>query len=91
MDSHHTQDQIVAAFAKAPQILAQLTAAGVALPYFELFADASGTLWLGKHPTVAQLELACTLVQSSRPNFDREPEMGITFCCGLVAHVPLTS
>jgi hypothetical protein len=87
--SHHTEEQIQAGFAKAPGILKQLQEAGVSLPYFKLFADASGALVLGERGrdtiTDEQVELATNLVKSMRPYdmMGRSKKIGITFCCGL--------
>lgn len=68
--SHHTKEQIQAAFARAPEVLEQLQKAGIPYPAFELYADASGRLRLGWEDegiTGAQLRLAQDLVRSVRP------------------------
>lgn len=85
------------AFLKAPTILRELKQAGVRLPRFELFEDASGRLILGKASQITdeQLNLAADLVHSLRISWCMEcmtdPEhagadhdVAIQFCCGLV-------
>lgn len=87
--SHHTKDQIQKAFMKASKILAELEEAGVRFPYFLLFPDASGTLFIEKQSTDKQYRLACSLVSSNRiapTSGGYNDEVGIAFCCGLVDH-----
>jgi len=81
--SHHTEEQVTAAFAHAPKILRELTEAGVQHPHFQLFSDASGTLNLGPNPTQDQRTLATNLVFSNRWSSDTG-DVKINFCCGLV-------
>lgn len=68
-DSHHTKEQVRAAFARAPEILEQMIAAGCRLPRFELFIDGSGRIALGDEAVVTdeQLRLAQRLLRSTRP------------------------
>ena len=84
-EEHHTPEQVSKAFAKAPEILSELVEAGVKLPRFELFEDASGSLILGKEGEITnkQWELASNLVYSRRPLMC-DDRIGIAFCCGLV-------
>lgn len=89
--SHPTQDQVARIFENAPSVLRQLARAGVENPSFQLFADGSGTLWLGDREdlTEDQLNMACTLVRSSRGTYNPTPggtDFGITFCYGMVDH-----
>ncbi len=84
MSAHHTPEQVQKAFALAPKILQLMKDAGVKLPKFELFEDASGSLILGREGEITneQYELASNLVYSRRAMYgDR---IGIVFCCGLV-------
>lgn len=86
---HHTKEQVAAAFARAPEVLNELTEAGVPRPYFQLYADASGMLVLGNeddHITSQQYELATRLVRSNRQHmcWSDERIIAIDFCCGLV-------
>lgn len=66
---HHTKTQIAAAFARAPAVLEELQAAGVDNPRFELYADASGRLYLGEEGkvTLEQYTLAGKLLRTARP------------------------
>ena len=66
---HHTPEQVDLAFAYAPKILRELKEAGVPVPCFELYEDASGRLRLGNEGqeiTRKQLSLAQDLLQSVR-------------------------
>ena len=85
-ESHHTPAQIAAAFAKAPKILAELTTLGAEYPSFELYGDASGTLWIGREPAKPLLYRAQELVRSNRLTLGMSEHVGIQFCCGLVEH-----
>ena len=94
-DSHHSPEEIKAAFEKTPGILNQLKEAGCKYPRFELFEDASGYLILGKEGEVtgSQWELASNLVHSVRTRWcmecledapqEHKHEIAIQFCCGL--------
>jgi hypothetical protein len=98
LDSHHSPEQIQAAFNAAPQVLRKLEQAGIAGPSFELCADASGKLILGREGTLTteQIRLACDLIFSNRLRVcprcvmrkphasDYQHEIEILFCCGLV-------
>jgi hypothetical protein len=84
-ESHHTSEQVAAAFAKGPHILAELVTLGVPYPSLELYADASGTLWLGDDPTDLQITRATELVKSTRFTHIGST-LGISFCCTLVDH-----
>lgn len=86
-ESHHTYEQSDAGFLKAHHVLSELVALGVPYPCVTLYNDASGTLWLGQTPTEAQIERACDLVHSNRLT-QHGDTVGISFCCGLVDHVP---
>lgn len=81
-DEHHSEEQIAEAFNKAPKILAALVRVGVPLPSVTLFADASGSLNLGKAKdlTYAQMKFATEQVHSNR--------IGMCMPC-LKAMVPL--
>lgn len=97
-EEHHTQEQVDKAFAYAPVILRKLKEAGVRLPHFELYADASGRVHLGSTEekiTNDQYRLAQDLLRSNRPyemmcvkcldgEEEHPHEVGVTFCCGLV-------
>ena len=85
MMTHHTPEQIDAAFTRAPGILEKLKMLGVDNPYFELFSDASGCLVLGPlgNVTEGQLKAAQNLLSSIRPLY-RYDVIGVAFCCGLV-------
>ncbi len=77
-------EQTVAGFARAAEILEELEAAGVGLPSFRLFSDASGTLSFGRTtPTQEQMELATRLVRSERRERTVAGEYIISFCGGL--------
>ena len=81
-------EQTVAGFARAAEILEELEAAGVNLPSFRLFSDASGSLSLGRTPpSLEQTELAIRLVHSERRERTEAGEYIISFCGGLT-HVP---
>jgi hypothetical protein len=95
--SHHTTEQVQAAFNIAPSILTKLTEAGIEHPNFRLFNDASGELNLGEEGKVTseQYELAVNLVHSARMKpcykclLERSKDkhlhpIVIQFCCGLV-------
>lgn len=82
--AHHTSEEVKRAFAYAPEVLRQLEQAGVQLASLELYADASGKLWLPDNMTPAQVELAMDLVMSQRPVWRYGAVVGIAFCCGLV-------
>ena len=83
--SHHNEEQVDKAFAYAPKLLRKLTDAGLYLPCFRLYEDASGILILGRSEDVkdAHVELATELIHSQRYAF-RNDYLEINFCCGLV-------
>lgn len=82
---HPTPAQILTAFARAPVILEELCGLGAHLPSFELYEDASGTLWLGQNANNAVLKRAPELVKSVRwVSRDHNAEIGIRFCGGLM-------
>jgi len=85
MEGHHTPEQVQKAFGKAPEILHELVEAGVKLPRFELFEDASGSLILGREGEITneQYNLASKLIYSRRPDMQSN-QISIAFCCGLV-------
>lgn len=95
--SHHTENQVKAAFQTAPIILRKLQDAGLKHPSIELFADASGKLNLGYEKDVKPeyWKLATSLIHSVRLqtcydclsnkcNLGDKHMVSIQFCCGLV-------
>lgn len=82
-EKHHTPEQVEKAFAYAPTILRKLKDAGVPLPSFTLYEDASGRLNLGTNITNKQYDLAVNLIRSRRESMFSD-EIAIDFCCSLV-------
>ena len=83
--THHSDEEIAAAFQAAPIILKELRELGLPRCSFRLFEDASGKLLVPSGIVISR-EVAgkvYALVYSSRVSMVPE-EPGIDFCCGLV-------